>query len=315
MREQDSCVFVGNEKSGKSLFIFQLVCSLTTQHPFIDKYNVPKQSRVSYIQIEGELSDSQDRMKRMIKTLDFNPDYFHLKFSPPMELENRGYALGLRECIMKHWKANGCESGKPDVLIIDPVYFAFIGSLNDDKVVRQFIGNLRIIKDSLGCTLILVHHTHKQRWDYTGDKLDEGDEAIFGSKFLKAYPDHVLLFNYDKKEEVRILSCTTQRSGDIIKSCNLRLIEPDPLYFEEVDLKRTTSETYIVQLLNKPEFMEGLEAEQIMKQLDISRATFYNSIKKPLGQKVISKNNTRPVIYKIRHDKATSLLLHEEKII
>ena len=190
IREKDSCIFVGNEKSGKSLLIKQLICALTTGEPFIDKYNVTKESRVTYIQVEGELSDTQDRFKRMMKTQGMNADNLHFMFYPPMELEKRGYALGLRDTVAKFWKERKVSA--PDLLIIDPIYFSFMGSLNDDETVRNFIGNIRIIKDSLGCAIILVHHTHKQRFDYTGNKLDEGDEAIFGSKFLKAWADHTM---------------------------------------------------------------------------------------------------------------------------
>ena len=73
-RKNDSVILVGNEKSGKSLFVFQLLCSLTSCHPFLDIYNVPKALKVVYIQLEGEIADSQDRMKRMIKTIDIVPE-------------------------------------------------------------------------------------------------------------------------------------------------------------------------------------------------------------------------------------------------
>lgn len=298
MRENDSVIVVGNEKSGKSLFIFQLICSLTSQHPFIDKYSVPRECRVSYVQIEGELSDSQDRMKRMVKTLDFNPSLFHLMFMPPLELEKRGYAMGLRDTIQRYWFKH--SETKPDVVIFDPVYFSFMGSLSDDDIVRQFIGNLRIIKDSLNCAIILVHHTHKQRFDWSGEKLQEGDEAIFGSKFLKAWSDHTLLFIHDKKTDTRSLSCNTQRSGDIVKDCNLWLIEPDPLYFEEREdtPKKPTQDLLILNLLSLPEYKDGLTQKEFCEKLNIGSTHFYNSIKKPLIHNLVCKTNSRPVKYK-----------------
>ncbi|MFA5133061.1 MAG: AAA family ATPase [Candidatus Paceibacterota bacterium] len=304
LREKDSCIFVGNEKSGKSLFIFQLICSLTTKHPFLDKFNVPKQSRVTYIQVEGELKDSQDRMKRMMKNIDFDQEYFQLKFSPPMELEQKAYMLGLCHAIKEHWIKNGNEKGKPDIVIIDPLYFCFMGSLNDDEVVRKFIGNIHIMKDILGCAVVIVHHTHKQKFDYTGGRIEEGDEALFGSKFLKAYPDHIILFDYDKERDMRIFSCTTQRSGQILPKCNLKLVSGkntinDPLYFEEIEKEKIDMSTKIVNLLSKKEFNDGLDWEQITSMLHISKTSFFNSIKKPLSEGVIVKEG-KPVAYKMK---------------
>jgi RecA-family ATPase len=303
IREKDSCIFVGNEKSGKSIFAFQLICSLTTKHPFLDKFEVPKQNRVTYIQIEGEFKDSQDRMKRMMKNIDFDHDYFQFKFSPPLELEQKGSMLGLCKAIQDHWKKQGHLSGNPDVVIFDPLYFCFMGSLNDDEVIRKFIGNVRILKDILKCAVMIVHHTHKQRFDYSGDKIEEGDDALFGSKFLKAYPDHVILFDYDRAKDVRIFSCTTQRSGSILPKCTLRLIagnntNDDPLYFEEIDPKRVSVDLRIMELLMKPEYVKGLEWTQIMNLLNISKTCLYNSLKKPLSEGVIVREGKRPALYK-----------------
>ena len=290
MRESDSVILVGNEKSGKSLLIQQLICSLTTQHPFIDRWAVLKPCRVSYVQLEGELGDTQDRYKRMIKYIEFDPKNFQILFLPPLELQNRSGILSLQKELQPH---------KPDVVIIDPIYFAFTGSLSDDGLVRKFIGHIRILKDSLNCAVMLIHHTHKVRWSNQGSMIMEGDEAIFGSKFLKAYPDHTLLFIYDKKNNVRILSCETQRSGDIIKRATLKLIEPDPLYYEETEQNPPKSEV-VYDLLKNPSYSEGLTVEQITKELSFSRNLFYKAIKLLIKEgKVIKTDDRRPVIYKI----------------
>lgn len=296
IRENDSVILVGTEKSGKSVFIKQFICAITSGEPFIDKYNVPKQLKVTYIQCEGELSDTQDRFKRMIKTQSIDTDNFHYMFMPPMELEKRHYAMEQRDTIQKYWKEH--SDSKPDIVIIDPTYFAFVGSLSDDAIVRQFIGNIRIIKDSLNCAIVLVHHTHKPRWNKDGASIEEGDEAIFGSKFLKAWADHTFLFTYDKAKNIRVLTCATQRSGDILQDCTLKLIEPEPLYFEEVDPKRVSVDLRIMELLMKPENTNGLEWTKIMSELNISKTCLYNSLKRPLGAGIIVKEGKRPALYK-----------------
>src|SRR3990167_9501821 len=202
LREADSVIMVGNEKSGKSLFIYQLISSLTSGQPFLDHYATFKPRKVTYIQLEGELTDSQDRFKRLNKTLEYEYRNCLYMFRAPLEMQDRSYAQSLQQYLLKKW--NGIT---PDVVIFDPIYFTFTGSLSDDAVVRQFIGNLRIFKEALNCAIILIHHTHKQRWTTDGFTIEEGDEAIFGSKFFKAWADHILLFMYDKKRGIRTLSC------------------------------------------------------------------------------------------------------------
>ena len=201
---------------------------------------------------------------------------------------------------------------KPDIVIIDPIYFAFTGSLNEDEDVRAFLGNIRTFKDTLDCAIILVHHTHKTRLNYKGNVIEEGDEALFGSKFLKAWADHILLFMFDQKSKLRTLSCNTQRSGDIIESCELKLNEPEPLYFEKVD-KEATKDLLVVDLLKREEFKEGLLVEDIRKKLDLSSSGFYRSIKIPLAQEMIVKSGTRPLRYSFNWNRDRSAGLHLEK--
>ncbi len=315
-RKNDSVILVGNEKSGKSLFVFQLLCSLTSCHPFLDLYNVPKPLKVVYIQLEGEIADSQDRMKRMIKTLDINSDNFHLRFSAPLNLEEKGFADGLAMDILKNFNPQGRVKDvllvKPDIVIIDPIYFAFTGSLNEDKDVRAFLGNLRTFKDTLDCAIILVHHTHKTRLNYKGNVIEEGDEALFGSKFLKAWADHILLFLFDQKTKLRTLSCNTQRSGDIIEACELRLIEPEPLYFEKID-KEATKDLLVVDLLKREEFKEGLSVEDIKEKLGLASSSFYRSIKQPLAQGMVIKSEKRPLKYSYNWSRDKGAGLHLEK--
>ena len=40
IKEKDSVILVGDPKAGKSLLAFQLICSMTSQHPFLDHHQV-----------------------------------------------------------------------------------------------------------------------------------------------------------------------------------------------------------------------------------------------------------------------------------
>ncbi len=291
LKEKDSMILVGDEKSGKSLFIFQLICSLTSQCPFLDEYDVLKPCKVTYIQLEGELEDSQDRFNRMIKSLDFDNNLFQIIYSKPVNLSNPLEMQDIKERILRFHK--------PDVVIIDPIYFAFPGDLSDNVAVRAFTGRIREFKDSIDCAILLVHHTHKIRLDKIGRIIKEGDEAIFGSKFFKAWADSIFLLVYDKIKNIRILKCQTQRSGDILSTIALKLIEPAPLYFEKTE-KNPSKTGIIMNLLGKAEHKDGLNPDSIMKFTNLKRNTFYNSIKEPLATGQLEKIGGKPVIYKMR---------------
>lgn len=291
IRDLDSVLIVGGEKSGKSILVKQLICSLTSgSQPFLDEYPVEKACNVTYIQLEGELSDTRDRFEAMIEALDIDKEKFHIVFSDPINLRDKDQAEALKSIIEK--------KHKPDVIIIDPIYFALNGSLSDDEGVREFLGNIRRIKDHFGCAIILVHHTRKLKFDMKGEVIQDGDEATFGSASLKWWPDHIILFRRDPKTEIRYFSCVTQRSGDIEKKLSLRLVQPNPLYFVKTSIQYQagSKSNTIFKLLESKK--ESMSASQIMDTLNISRSTFYQSIKGLMSEKLIKKDSkNRPVKY------------------
>lgn len=290
IRERDSVILVGDPKSGKSLLIQQLICSLTAGVPFLSRYEVLKPCKVTYIQLEGELGDSQDRFKRMMATLEHESDNFQILYSAPLNLQNSQNISDFLKSL---------KGFNPDILIIDACYFAFRGSMSDDKVVREFLGNLRVIKDALGCAIIVVTHTHKGRLNLQGGKIDERDEAIFGSQFFRAWADTLLLLTYSLRTGLRTLSCDTQRSGDIEKVCSLKLNQPNPLYFEVYD--ETPKVDIRLEQLFKDSPNRCFTIKDIEDKLKIGRRTVYTYLTPLIASKVVEKNdNIRPVEYYLR---------------
>lgn len=282
LREKDSVIVVGGPKTGKSILLFQLICSLTSQHPFLDKYEVKRPCTVSYVQLEGEIADYQDRMIRMAQALEVNPANLNYIYSSPLNLTDPLEGNRLCETIGKYHK-------KLDVLIIDPLYFAFQGSLSDDAIVRRFLGNIRVIKDFLGCAVIIVHHTHKVRFDSgSGLVIDEGDAASFGSVFFHAWPDHILLLTSNSNTGLRSLTCGTQRSGAIVSSETLRLVQPAPLYFEPTATPATALKP--IELLDYLKKSGPSTYAEIKAGMGMSSSTFYFTVKPLIIQKLVIKD-------------------------
>jgi hypothetical protein len=296
LKEKDALLWVGQEKSGKTLFSMQaFLCCTTTGHPLIDKYSIPRPRKVTYILLEGDLGESQDRMLRLQKQLDIDPKNFVFMFLPRLMFHKEDGQYGLQHMISEI-KKRDCH----EIVVIDPLYRAFCGSLNDDNVVRDVVTNFDKLKDALDCALVIIHHTHKKKFDIRGKIIAEGDEATFGSVWIKAWATHIIMQTYDPTTGLRGFYCNTQRGGDITKECNLKLVQPDPLYFMEDTTVNPIESNWgiaIIELLRKPEFVDGLSADEIQASLQITKNAFFKSIKQPGVHDFIVKDNNRPKRY------------------
>ena len=288
--ERDSVILAGKAKTGKSILLFNLICSLTSGEPFLDRFETRRKCKVLYMQLEGSLGDSQDRFQRMLRALSFDETNFFIKFSPPLSL-NDG------DNVHKFIHEVETRMQTMDVLIIDPIYFAMRGSLSDDEAVRGFVGQLRIIQDHFKCAIILTHHFKKCRKDKEGNIMPTDDDDVFGSVFFQAWITHQFLFETDRSSKARTLQCNTQRSGKIVERLSLKLVEPDPLYFEELAIWPSKAEA-IIKTLSSNQWMTPVE---IYRQSQISRATFYREIKGLMVQSKIEKcPDSNITLYRLR---------------
>lgn len=287
LHEKDSVLFAGKAKTGKSILLFQLICSLTNGEPFLDRFEVRRKCRVLYLQLEGSMSDSKDRFERMTKALPMDHDNFFLFFSPPIQLNT---AQELEKLIMQIED----KMRTVDVIVIDPLYFSMKGSMSDDMAVRELTGNLRILQEHFNCACIIVHHFKKSRRDETGKILTPDDDDVFGSVFFQAWITHQFLFDVDKSSKARTLQCNLQRSGKIIERVSMKLMEPDPLYFEELGHWPTKAETIFKFLEANPG--ESFTAKEIYTKVDMPKSSFYKFSKQVLvmpGVKAVLKNGER----------------------
>ena len=137
---------------------------------------------------------------------------------------------------------------------------------------------MAILQNEYDCAILLVHHLTKPSYDpSTGKKRERGDFDGFGSVFLSAAVDHVFRLEKLTKEEGeandRILKCNTQRSGEIVNNLRLRLIEPDPLYFETVSLYE--KESHIITELIKVS-KDGISIGNLIKKSSLGRSVVYS---------------------------------------
>lgn len=267
--EKDSVILAGKPKAGKSIFLFQLICALTSGEALFEQYRVYRRCKVLYVQLEGSIDDSQDRFIRMAQARDLDWSRIFLMYSPPLALNEEGYMRGFIKAVRD--KMLGV-----DVVIIDPIYFAMKGSLTNDEAVRNFTGQLRILQDEFGCAIILTHHFRKSSRDKDGNILAMADDDIFGSVFFQAWITHQFLMDKDRTSGKRLLQCNTQRSGNIAEKLTLDLVEPEPLYFKCMDHFPTKGQC-VLAFLEKHKGVP-VKAAFVRENVKVPKSTLYREL-------------------------------------
>lgn len=291
--KDDVAFVVGREKACKSIFTSQEAMAMTCGDAFLQSFEISRPLRVLYVQAEGSLGETKDRVLSALKPegLNWNPDNWAHCFPPALALDTEE---GYKE--FKH----GVESSgfRPEVVIIDPLYCAMEGDLIDNKAVRKFNANIRKLKEAWLCSFIIVHHEHRPKTDIKGMKIEEGDNSIFGSSMLKNFASHVLRISIVNNkgnpisddpefgEKYRKIVCSTQRNGNVVKRVLMRLNE-DPLMFEVFDKSNGGTENTVLLSLQThgPSTYKMIEVNTGLKE-----ATIRNSICK-LRKKGVIKNH------------------------
>ena len=285
----DNIFLVGKEKSGKSILAIQFACALTSGQPLFGKHEVKKTQRVLYVQLEGKLSETKERFLNMLKVNDANLDKLYLGYYPSLALDT---PAGI-DTLSKDLETVGfC----PEVIIIDPLYHAMEGELTQDRDARHMTANLRRLGMMYSCTIIVVHHAHRTRRTESGDILDEGDDAIFGSFVWKAWADHTLLFR-KTKENSNMLTCGTQRSGKVTEKTELILVSEEQLSFELKEGHQTPSNVGILDLLTEAG-PAGMLRPDIMAAAKLGESTVDRALRKLIESGLVVKDRTkRPSVY------------------
>lgn len=302
LNKGDYILFTAEEKVGKTIFSQQLCCALSSGQQFLGAFHVHKPCKVWYMFNEVRMTQIQERFIAMSHGVDINVENitlipFRFRFNTPQGYEE------LQNII------NENQDNKPDVIILDALYKAIKGTLKDDQVINEFNHRFNQFSFALGgCARIVVHHLTKPSKDESGKFHARTDKDSFGSAFLLADVDHVFRLERwgdDPKTKERILKCETQRSGDVIESVRMLLIEPDPLYYTQIDLHKELHAKLLDFLEKCP---QGLSIRDILEKTHISRPHFFNIIKPLMEQRLITKT-TRETYPNGKKDGRTVLYL------
>jgi len=289
----DYVLFIAEEKIGKTILSQQLAMSLSSGIPFLGTFEINRPYNVWYMYNEVRDDQIKDRFIRMHKAV--RGDVTRLKLVPFKFRFNTDIGSVQLAEMVELYKDN-----KPDVIIIDALYKAISGSIKDDNVVNDFNHVLGNFATSLGgCARVVVHHLNKPSKDEKGKFHKRTDKDSFGSAFILADVDHAFRLEKwgdDPNTKERILKCETQRSGEIADSTRLRLIEPDPLYYEVISFHSEQRAT----LLKKIGRCAGMTFNEILTCIDVGKTTGYKIVNDLVREGLLVKNTSKPKIYSLQ---------------
>lgn len=270
--EHQNVVILAREKVGKSILSLQMACALSCGESLFGEYEIPEPMTVLYVQTESTRHETIERLRMMTHPsgVSWTPENFHLMHTPSLSLDTDNGITWLVQAIER-------RKIKPRVIFLDPLYMCMSGSLSDDLAARKASKNIRILNEHFGCTNVIDHHEHRPIRGKTGAYISEGDNSVMGSFVWKAFPNHIIHLSMNK-DQIRRLSCTTQRSSRVIKDMQLILRHPIPLMYE---IKGTPDHPSYVDRVLK--YMEKCGEQKIAKEIEEATGISLSAVKKSMS--------------------------------
>lgn len=285
----DIAFIIAKEKSGKSVFSSQMAQAITKGEPFLDAFDTAKPLNVLYIQAEGTMEETQDRIRNSLKKIGWDAQRWRHHFPAALALDTEdGY-----NDLVQRIEEDGFD---PDIIFIDPLYMAMEGDLNDNKAARDFCRNVRKLKERFSTSIVVVHHEHRPKKDAFKKYVQEGDESIMGSFVWKAFASHTLRIERDIKAGTNRVTCERSRSGSVIKELTLAF-EPESETFYLHNAKSTPgAEGNVLKYLK---LNGGASATQVSEDTGIPYGTVRNVFMSLAKKMLIKKKETKgkEVIY------------------
>lgn len=285
---------VGAEKACKSIFITQMLMAMTAGKPFLGTFDIPRPLKVLYIQAEGNLGETKERFINSTKKdgIVWNPDNWRHYYPAALALDTEEDFIDLTSRLDR-------DKFVPDVICTDPLYMSMQGDLIDNKAARAFCRNLRRLNEKYDSSVIVVHHEHRAKEDKYHNKIEEGDNAIFGSSMWKNFASHVLRISIvndrgnpispEKEDDCNIkyrkIACATQRNDNVIRRVMLELNQ-SPLMFKVIDqhINTATEEAVYNCIANS----KAISACDVAKTTGINQQTVYSCY-----QRLVEKNKIK----------------------
>lgn len=197
--EQSVLMVSADPGCGKSTVVACAIAQMSAGLPVFNQLHVPKPVFSYYIPFERGAQEIEERFKQMRHTIpmDFNNIAVNENFVG-YNVVNDNHADEMIFNIRKDCEHHG---GRPDLIIMDPIYAAVSGGLSTDEKASQFVRfSARLVKE-FHCSIWMNHHTVKTSYDGEGRAVQK-DDPFYGSQWLKAHCTAAYYMKRDEKDGV-----------------------------------------------------------------------------------------------------------------
>lgn len=183
--EQTMTMLFADSGVGKSTLMAQLIAQLSTGMPIFGALELERAYTCYYLQFERTHLEITERLKEMEKVIPV--DYSKIIVDDRIvgvNLLRPEQAQATIDRIKRKSQKAGWSS--TDLVFLDPIYASVAGGLSQDEPATIFTRFSSSLQKELHCSNILGHHTSRQQYSSSGDKVDKED-AYYGSTWIKAH--------------------------------------------------------------------------------------------------------------------------------
>ena len=165
-------MLTGETGKGKSVLAAQLALSLSSGTPLFSSLKILHSCRVYYMQLEGSFPEQLRRLHFMQKVIPVNATNLY------WDADRQSAPLSRYDRIAKAFPQ------PPHVVILDPIYKFTGGDLAKAEPSLAIVKFSDHLMSSLGCSVVMLHHPHREKLTVYGKPIEE-DDFYYGHSFLK----------------------------------------------------------------------------------------------------------------------------------
>lgn len=196
-------IVAGEPKTYKSTITTDIAVSVASGAKLWDKYEVEDPGPVLIIQNENAPWIVKSRLEAIIESKGLVGNVVHngrlltITWPPVLpiyHINNSGFSLDSSEdCDML---MSYVEKIRPKLLILDPLYLMLEGDINSAKELSPVLQFLLSVRDTYGCSIMVIHH-----WNKNGSS-SRGGQRMLGSATLHGWTDSSLFLSRDDGDVV-----------------------------------------------------------------------------------------------------------------
>ena len=196
-------IVAGEPKTYKSTITTDIAVSVASGAKLWDKYEVEDPGPVLIVQNENAPWIVKSRLEAIIESKGLVGNVVHngrlltITWPPVLpiyHINNSGFSLDSSEdCDML---MSYVEKIRPKLLILDPLYLMFEGDINSAKELSPVLQFLLSVRDTYGCSIMVIHH-----WNKNGSS-SRGGQRMLGSATLHGWTDSSLFLSRDDGDVV-----------------------------------------------------------------------------------------------------------------